>query len=99
MCFGTTKGLVMKPTETTMTLLRALQQVNALNLDRLFASGIDVTLDSYTDDCPAHLDRVTLHGEDFAPVRDALREALRKAVDRRRASLARDLVAVENALK
>lgn len=81
----------MKPAEETATLLRALKQLDTLDMDKLFASGIDVTIHHYTHEDREHMERVSLHAEFFAPVRDALRTALRLSIERRKESLQRQL--------
>ncbi|MBB5357556.1 hypothetical protein HDE76_000738 [Rhodanobacter sp. ANJX3] len=85
----------MKPTETTAALIEARNQLIALNLDVLFLSGIDVALYSYTEGKREHLRRVTLHAEDFAPVKEALQECVRLAIERRKDSLRRDLADID----
>ena len=84
----------MKPTETTETLLIALKQIDALDLEKLFASAVDVAVLSYTEGRPQHMGRVSIPAEFFSPVRDALRDALILAIDRRRESLERELADV-----
>ena len=77
----------MKPCESTDALISARNALIGLNLDLLFASGIDVTLHSYTEGKPDHMRRVTIHAEFFGPVRDALRVALQSTIERRKESL------------
>lgn len=81
----------MKNTETTATILGALNQLDKLDLDKLYASAIDVALLSYTKDKPDHMERVSIHAEFFGPVKDALRVALRQTIACRRETLAREL--------
>jgi hypothetical protein len=87
----------VKHTEQTDTLLRALEQVNAIDLDKLYASGINVTVSSYTEDKPDHVECVTVHAEDFGPVKVALRIALSKAIERRKDYLTRQLADIAKA--
>ncbi|MBS7457713.1 hypothetical protein [Coralloluteibacterium stylophorae] len=86
-------------TETTSQMLRALAQAKRLDLDKLFGSGIDVTLHRYSGEREAeHVERVTVHAEFAGPLRAALIEALEKSLERRRESLVSDLAAVNAAL-
>lgn len=87
----------MRHTEDTDTLLRALRQARALDLDVLFASGLDVTFQRYADadDARPHVERVTLHPDNCGPLRDALIAALEAAVVRRREFLARQIADID----
>jgi hypothetical protein len=84
----------MKPTETTDTLLRALKQIDRLDVNALFGSAVDVSIDSYTPDRAAHLGRVSLPAEHFGPVREALRTCLLKAIESRKQSLVQQLAEI-----
>lgn len=93
----------MKPYDTTDALLNARAQLLRLNVGELFASGIDVTLHNYSLDedgeaRPDHMNRVTLHGEHFAPVRAALLVALDAAIQYRADSLRMQLRDIEKVL-
>lgn len=85
----------MKITDETSTLLRAYEQVQKLDLDKLFASGIDVALLSYTPERNDHMDRVTIPGEFFAPIKAAVAECLLKTIQRRQETVARELTQIE----
>jgi hypothetical protein len=85
----------MKATEETSRIIEAIKQVDKLDLDKLFASGIDITINSYTDPEREHVSRVTIHAEDAYPVKVALRDALMMALERHRESLTRQLRDIE----
>lgn len=85
----------MKITDETSTLLRAYEQIQKLDLDKLFASGIDVALLSYTPERNDHMDRVTIPGEFFAPIKAAITECLLKTIQRRQEMVARELTQIE----
>lgn len=85
----------MKLTEETDRIISAIRQVEKIDLNKLFASGIDITIHNYTDPEREHVSRVTLHAEDCAPLLKELRKALIMAVERRRESLTRQLRNIE----
>lgn len=81
----------MKMTELTSHLIHALKQAEAIDLGKLHASALDVSVPSYSQDRQAHVDRVSIAAERFAPVRSALIVALRQEIEARRKSLQREL--------
>ena len=89
----------MKPTERTDTLVRALKQARALDLDKLYGSGIDVELHDYADEDRTHVERVTIHAEDAGPLREALIECLEKALAHRERSLKGQLCEINDVMK
>lgn len=74
----------MKPTEETRTLILALERLHRLDLDKLFASAVDVAILDYTDEGNQHMPRVSLAAEDFDPVRKALIDCVAKQIARRK---------------
>lgn len=90
----------MKRTEDTDRLIASYKNAKRLDLDRLFASGIDVMLYDYSDPEGEkfHMDRTTIAGEDFKPVKDALVEVLAIQIRKRIESLTRQLRDCEEAL-
>jgi predicted DNA-binding ribbon-helix-helix protein len=66
----------MKLTETTATLIAALEGMRKMNLDALAASAVDVCVLNYTKDRRDCAERVSVSAERFAPVRSAIIEAL-----------------------
>lgn len=89
----------MKPTETTDRLLAAKRALKRLDTDKLFASGIDITVHDYSNEERNHVERVTIGGEDFEPVRIALFDAIQKTIQRRRASLVSQIRAIDEESK
>lgn len=89
----------MRPTERTSRLLGALRQCRAVDLDKLMASGIDVTLNVYGTEESEHVGRVTLAASDCGPLLIALEAALLKSIEVRRASTARELAELTAALE
>lgn len=77
----------MRQTEQTHTIISAVEQVDKIDLDKLFLSGIDITLHDYSNPDRDHVSRVTLAAEDCAPLLAELRKALLKSAERRRESL------------
>lgn len=88
----------MKPTEETSVLLRALKQAKAIDLDKLFASGIDITINDYTHEDREHMERVSVTAETFAPVKEALIKCLLINIQLRQQSLTRELASVNIAI-
>lgn len=88
----------MHPTESTDRLITALGQVRKIDLDKLFLSGIDIQIGVYRDADRVHMDRVTIHAEDAAPVRDAIEAAIAAALERRRESLKRQLIGISEVI-
>lgn len=88
----------MRHSEETSTLIAALKQADAIDVSKLFGSGIDVTLHSYTNPQATHMERVTIHAEDAGPVVAAIRAAIIKAIQHRRDSLRSQLSAINVAI-
>lgn len=87
----------MKNTETTFTIVEALRAAKSLDTDKLFASAIDVAVIDYTKGT-AIVERVSIPGEFFGPVRAALVDALALTLSRRLEWLRRDLALGEQIL-
>lgn len=80
-------------------LIAALTALRKLDLDKLFASGIGITIHDYSYEDREHMPRVDVAGEHFGPVRDALIDCLKIQIDRRVQTLQsqiRDLQAVRS---
>lgn len=86
----------MRYSEDTSRLVGALKEIDAIDLDKLFASGIDITIHNYTDPERTHVDRVTVHAEDAGPILSALREAVVKAMKHRQVSLRSQLASIDS---
>jgi len=81
----------MKLSETTGQMIHALTCLRAIDLEKLFASGFDVTFHSYTEGKPDHMPRVTIHAEDAAELVEVMEKALQKALIKRRSQLVSEI--------
>lgn len=80
----------MKPTETTTALIKALRDARGIDLDKLFASALDVAVTNYTTGA-ATVERISIPAEFAGPLVAGLIDALEKTIERRIDSIAQDL--------
>lgn len=73
----------MKSTETSHRLIASMEAMRKLDTEKLFASGINVTVTNYTTGGDT-IEETTIPGEFFEPVRVALYDALKASLLRRR---------------
>jgi hypothetical protein len=81
----------------TYQLIAALRQATALDLNKLAASGINVTISSYTDNKPNHVDTVTLNADVCEGLKIALIQAITSTIASRKQSLSMQLRDIEKA--
>lgn len=87
----------MKLSEETDTLIRGLKALNAIDLDKLFGSGLTFDVLNFTTG-NSLTGQVSIASEDAAPVLREMRKALETTLRRRRAYLSTQMAAIDSLL-